>query len=280
MAEADNPVMLYSIGKDSSVLLHLRSRLSIPPCRAFRSCMSTPAGSSREMIAFRYARARELGLDLLVHTNAEGVARGIEPFNHGSDVHTDVMKTQARARRWTNTASMSPSAAPAATRRNRAPRSACSPSATRQHRWDPERQRPEPWQLYNGRKRRGESIRVFPLSNWTELDVWLYIHQENIPVVPLYFAAPRPVVERDGPPIMVDDERLPLNPGEAPELRTVRFRTLGCYPLTGAIESDAATVADVVRETLGSRFSERAAASSTRTARPRWSARSRKAISG
>jgi sulfate adenylyltransferase subunit 2 len=257
VAESDNPVMLYSIGKDSSVLLHLALKAFYPAKPRFPILHIDTGWKFREMIAFRDSRARELGLDLLVHTNAEGVARGINPIDHGSDLHTDVMKTQGLRQALDKYGfDLAFGGARRDEEKSRAKERVFS-FRNAHHRWDPKRQRPEPWQLYNGRKRRGESIRVFPLSNWTEIDVWLYIHQENIPVVPLYFAAARPVVERDGLLIMVDDERLPLKPGETPQLRTVRFRTLGCYPLTGAVESDAATVADVVRETIGSRLSER-----------------------
>jgi sulfate adenylyltransferase subunit 2 len=257
VAESDNPVMLYSIGKDSSVLLHLALKAFYPAKPRFPILHIDTRWKFAEMIAFRDRRARELGLDLIVHTNAEGVARGIDPISHGSDLHTDVMKTQGLRQALDKFGfDLAFGGARRDEEKSRAKERVFS-FRNAHHRWDPKRQRPEPWQLYNGRKRRGESIRVFPLSNWTELDVWLYIHQENIPVVPLYFAAPRPVVERDGLLIMVDDDRLPLKAGETPETRSVRFRTLGCYPLTGAIESGAANVAEVVRETLASRFSER-----------------------
>ena len=257
VAEADNPVMLYSIGKDSSVLLHLALKAFYPAKPRFPILHIDTGWKFREMIAFRDQRARELGLDLIVHTNADGVARGINPIDHGSEVHTDVMKTQALRQALDKYGfDVAFGGARRDEEKSRAKERVFS-MRNAHHRWDPKRQRPEPWRLYNGRKRRGESIRVFPLSNWTELDVWLYIHQENIPVVPLYFAAPRPVVERAGLLIMVDDERLRLGPGETPELRNVRFRTLGCYPLTGAVESTAANVGEVVRETLDSRFSER-----------------------
>jgi sulfate adenylyltransferase subunit 2 len=211
----------------------------------------------RDMIAFRDRRVRELGLDLLVHTNREGLARGISPISHGSEVHTDVMKTQALRQALDQFRfDLALGGARRDEERSRAKERIFS-FRNAHHRWDPKRQRAEPWRLYNGRKRQGESIRVFPLSNWTELDVWLYIHRERIPVVPLYFAAARPVVPRDGRWIMVDDDRLPLYPGERPEIRSVRFRTLGCYPLTGAIESRAASVSEVIRETIESRSSER-----------------------
>ena len=257
VAESDNPVMLYSIGKDSSVLLHLALKAFYPARPPFPIMHIDTGWKFSEMIAFRDRRARELGLELIVHMNQDGVARGINPVTHGSDLHTDVMKTQAlRQALDKHGFDLAFGGARRDEEKSRAKERVFS-LRNAHHRWDPKRQRPEPWQLYNGRKRRGESIRVFPLSNWTELDVWLYIHQEGIPVVPLYFAAPRPVVDRDGMLIMVDDGRLPLRAGETPQLRQVRFRTLGCYPLSGAIESDAATVADIVRETAESRVSER-----------------------
>jgi sulfate adenylyltransferase subunit 2 len=257
IAESDNPVMLYSIGKDSSVLLHLALKAFYPAKPPFPILHVDTGWKFSEMIAFRDRRARELGLQLIVHTNKDGVARGINPITHGSDLHTDVMKTQALRQAFDIYGfDLALGGARRDEEKSRAKERVFS-FRNGHHRWDPKRQRPEPWQLYNGRKRQGESIRVFPLSNWTELDVWLYIHQENIPVVPLYFAAPRPVVERSGSLIMVDDKRLPLLPDETPKTRQVRFRTLGCYPLTGAIESDATTVADIVRETVGARFSER-----------------------
>jgi sulfate adenylyltransferase subunit 2 len=209
------------------------------------------------MIAFRDQRAKELGLDLIIHTNQDGVARGIGPISHGSEIHTDVMKTQAL--RQALDAGGYDAAFGGARRDEEKSRAKERIFSFRnaQHRWDPKSQRPEPWRLYNPMKRKGESIRVFPLSNWTELDIWLYIQQENIPIVPLYYAAERPVVERNGMLVMVDDERLPLEPGETPQLRTVRFRTLGCYPLTGAVESDATTLPEIIAETLSARTSER-----------------------
>jgi sulfate adenylyltransferase subunit 2 len=205
----------------------------------------------------RDARTRELGVDLVVHVNPDGLKRGIGPISHGSELHTDVMKTQGlRQALDLNGFDAAIGGARRDEDKSRAKERIFS-FRNSHHRWDPKRQRPEPWRLFNAHKRKGESIRVFPLSNWTELDVWLYIHRENIPVVPLYFAKPRPVVERGGTLILVDDARLPLEPGEVPQLRSVRFRTLGCYPLTGAIESTAATTADIIRETLDSRYSER-----------------------
>jgi sulfate adenylyltransferase subunit 2 len=257
VAECSHPVMLYSIGKDSAVLLHLALKAFAPGKLPFPLLHIDTTWKFRDMIAFRDSRARELGVDLIVHINREGLARGINPITHGSELHTDVMKTQAlRQALDTNGFNAAFGGARRDEEKSRAKERVFS-LRNAQHRWDPKRQRPEPWRLYNGRTRRGESVRVFPLSNWTELDVWLYIHQERIPVVPLYFAAPRPVVERDGTLIMVDDERLPLAPGEAPQIRTVRFRTLGCYPLTGALESPAASVPEIVRELIDSRFSER-----------------------
>jgi sulfate adenylyltransferase subunit 2 len=209
------------------------------------------------MIAFRDVRVRELGLDMIVHVNREGLARGIDPIASGSEIHTDVMKTQALRQALDHHRF---DAAFGGARRDeeksRAKERVFS-FRNANHLWNPKRQRPEPWRIYNGRTRRGESMRVFPLSNWTELDVWFYIHQEHSPVVPLYFAAPRPVVERDGALIMVDDERLPLASGERAQIRTVRFRTLGCYPLTGAVESTARTVPELIQETLASPYSER-----------------------
>jgi sulfate adenylyltransferase subunit 2 len=257
IAESDNPVMLYSIGKDSSVLLRLALKAFYPGKLPFPLLHIDTTWKFRDMIAFRDKVARELGLDLIVHVNESGLARGVGPISHGSAVHTDVMKTQAL--RQALDKHEFDAALGGARRDEESSRAKERVFSFRNahHHWDPKRQRPEPWRLYNGLKRKGESIRVFPLSNWTELDVWLYIHQERIPVVPLYFAAPRPVVHRDGMLIMVDDDRLPLKDGEQPEIRTVRFRTLGCYPLTGAVESTAATIPEIVREILESRFSER-----------------------
>jgi sulfate adenylyltransferase subunit 2 len=256
-ATCENPVLLYSIGKDSSVLLHLAQKAFYPGKLPFPLLHVDTTWKFREMIAFRDARARELGLDLIVHVNEDGRARGVGPFTHGSEVHTDVMKTQAL--RQALDKHRFDAAIGGARRDEEKSRAKERVVSLRNafHRWDPKRQRPEPWRLYNTRKRQGESLRVFPLSNWTELDVWLYIHQEQIPIVPLYFAAARPVVERDGQLIMVDDARLPLEPGEQPRLRGVRFRTLGCYPLTGAVESTAATLPEIIRETLEARTSER-----------------------
>jgi sulfate adenylyltransferase subunit 2 len=256
VAESDNPVLLYSIGKDSSVLLHLALKAFYPAKPPFPLLHVDTTWKFCDMIAFRDHRARELGLKLIVHTNRDGLARGIGPISH-PELHTDVMKTEALRQaldRYGFDAALG--GARRDEERSRAKERVFS-LRNAQHRWDPKRQRAEPWRLYNGRKRRGESLRVFPLSNWTELDVWLYIHRERIPIVPLYFAAPRPVVCRGGTLIMVDDHRLPLENGEQPEIRTIRFRTLGCYPLTGAIESNAMTLGGIIRETAESQFSER-----------------------
>jgi sulfate adenylyltransferase subunit 2 len=255
IAESDNPVLLYSIGKDSSVLLHLALKAFHPAKLPFPLLHVDTTWKFRDMIAFRDCRAGELGVRLITHVNRDGLARGIDPVSH-PDLHTDVMKTQGLRQALDQFGfDAAIGGARRDEERSRAKERIFS-LRNAQHRWDPRRQRAEP-RLYNGRKRKGESLRVFPLSNWTELDVWLYIHQERIPVVPLYFAAPRPVVCRGGTLIMVDDHRLPLKAGEQPQIRTVRFRTLGCYPLTGAIESSATTVGAIIRETAESQFSER-----------------------
>jgi sulfate adenylyltransferase subunit 2 len=257
IAECHKPVMLYSIGKDSAVMLHLAVKAFYPAAPPFPLLHVDTTWKFRAMYEFRDATAKRLGMDLIVHVNQEGLAQGINPFTHGSRLHTDVMKTQALRQaldRYGFDAAFG--GARRDEERSRAKERIFS-FRSAQHRWDPRQQRPELWALYNARKRPGESIRVFPLSNWTELDVWQYIARENIAVVPLYFAAPRPVVERDGALIMVDDERLPLREGERPMLKNVRFRTLGCYPLTGAIESNADTVEGVIAEMLATRTSER-----------------------
>jgi sulfate adenylyltransferase subunit 2 len=257
VAECERPVMLYSIGKDSSVMLHLAVKAFHPARPPFPLLHVDTTWKFREMIAFRDETARRLGMDLIVHVNPDGVAMGISPFVHGSAVHTDIMKTQGLKQaldRYEFDAAFG--GARRDEEKSRAKERVFSIRSA-QHRWDPKRQRPELWHLYNARKNKGESIRVFPLSNWTELDIWQYIHQQDIPIVPLYFARPRPVVERDGALIMVDDERMPLAPGERPQLRKVRFRTLGCYPLTGAIESEAETLPAIIEEMLVARTSER-----------------------
>jgi sulfate adenylyltransferase subunit 2 len=257
LAESENPVMLYSIGKDSSVMLHLALKAFYPSKPPFPFLHVDTTWKFREMVEFRDRTARELGLDLIVHTNKEGLAQGINPFASGSQVHTDVMKTQALKQALDH---YKFDAAFGGARRDeeksRAKERVFS-FRDEKHRWDPKNQRPELWHLYNGRVRRGESIRVFPLSNWTELDIWQYIYQENIPIVPLYYAAPRPVVEYNGMTIMVDDDRMPLAPGQVPEERVVRFRTLGCYPLTGAFESTASDLPSIIEEMLVARTSER-----------------------
>ena len=257
VAECENPVMLYSIGKDSAVMLHVAMKAFYPAKPPFPLLHVDTTWKFREMIAFRDRMADNLGLRLLVHTNAEGVAKGINPFTHGSGIHTDVMKTQALKQALDKYAF---DAAFGGARRDeeksRAKERIFS-FRTAQHRWDPKRQRPELWRLFNGRKNKGESFRVFPLSNWTELDIWQYIYLEKVPIVPLYLAKDRPVVERDGSLIMVDDERMPLAPGEKPMMKKVRFRTLGCYPLTGAIESEADTLLAIIQEMLLTKTSER-----------------------
>lgn len=256
-ASFQKPVMLYSIGKDSSVLLHLALKAFYPATLPFPLLHVDTTWKFKEMIAFRDQRARELGLDLMVHVNPDGVAAGVGPFSHGSAVHTDVMKTQALKQALDHDQF---DAAFGGARRDeeksRAKERIFS-FRNRAHAWDPRNQRPELWNLYNGRVQKGESVRVFPLSNWTELDIWTYIELENIPVVPLYFARERPVVWRDGMWILADDERLPLGPDEVPVMKKVRFRTLGCYPLTGAIESEADSLPLLLSEMALSRSSER-----------------------
>jgi sulfate adenylyltransferase subunit 2 len=257
VAECERPVMLYSIGKDSAVMLHLALKAFYPAKPPFPLLHVDTTWKFREMIAFRDRMAKDLGLDLLVHTNPEGLAAGVGPFTHGSAVHTDIMKTQALKQALDKYGF---DAAFGGARRDeeksRAKERIFSFRSTA-HRWDPKAQRPELWKLYNARKAKGESIRVFPLSNWTELDIWQYIHLNDIPLVPLYFAAKRPVVERDGALIMVDDARMPLADGETPVERMVRFRTLGCYPLTGAVESEATTLPEIIQEMLLTTTSER-----------------------
>ena len=257
VAECEKPVMLYSIGKDSSVMLHLAMKAFYPAKPPFALLHVDTTWKFREMIAFRDETAQRLGLDLLVHVNPEGVEKNINPFTHGSAVHTDVWKTQGLKQALDHYGF---DAAFGGARRDeeksRAKERIFS-LRSEHHRWDPKMQRPELWRLYNARKRKGESIRVFPISNWTELDIWQYIYLENIPIVPLYYAKARPVVERDGTLIMVDDERLPLRESEVPQMKKVRFRTLGCYPLTGAIESEADTMPGIIEEMLLAKTSER-----------------------
>jgi sulfate adenylyltransferase subunit 2 len=257
VAVAENPVMLYSIGKDSAVMLHLAMKAFYPAKPPFPLLHVDTTWKFREMYAFRDRMTKELGLDLLVHVNPDAVERGINPFEHGSAVHTDIWKTEGLKQALDKHGF---DAAFGGARRDeeksRAKERVFS-FRSAQHRWDPKNQRPELWHLYNAQKQRGESIRVFPLSNWTELDVWLYIYLEGIPIVPLYLAAERPVVERDGTLIMVDDERMPLEPGELPMQKQVRFRTLGCFPLTGAVESSADSLPAIIQEMLLTRTSER-----------------------
>jgi sulfate adenylyltransferase subunit 2 len=257
VAECERPVMMYSIGKDSAVMLHLARKAFHPARLPFPVLHVDTTWKFREMIAFRDATARKLGLDLIIHINPEGIAKGVGPFTHGSALHTQIMKTEALKQALE--AHGFDAAFGGARRDEEKSRAKERIFSFRnaQHRWDPRNQRPELWKVYNARKGKGESIRVFPLSNWTELDVWQYIYQEGIEIVPLYFARERPVVERDGQIIMVDDERMPLKPGETPEMRLVRFRTLGCYPLTGAIESSATSLAEIIQEMLVTTSSER-----------------------
>ena len=257
VAESDNPVMLYSIGKDSAVMLHLAIKAFFPTKLPFPLLHVDTRWKFREMITFRDALTKRLGLELLVHTNPDGLAQGVGPFTHGSAVHTDVMKTQGLKQALDQHGfDVAFGGARRDEEKSRAKERIFS-FRSEQHRWDPKQQRPELWRTYNARKHKGESIRVFPLSNWTELDIWQYIHLENIPLVPLYFADKRPVVEREGTLIMVDDDRMPLRPGETPQMKSVRFRTLGCYPLTGAVESTAATLPEIIQEMLLTTTSER-----------------------
>ena len=257
VSECDRPVMLYSIGKDSAVMLHLAAKAFYPSKPPFPLLHVDTTWKFRAMYEMRERMAKELGFELLVHKNPEAVAKNINPFDHGSATHTDVWKTEGLKQALDKYGF---DAAFGGARRDeeksRAKERIFS-FRSAQHRWDPKNQRPELWRLYNARKNAGESIRVFPISNWTELDIWQYIHLEQIPIVPLYFSAERPVVERDGTLIMVDDERFPLRAGETPQMRSVRFRTLGCYPLTGAVESTAATLPEIIQEMLLTTTSER-----------------------
>ncbi|OLO04451.1 MULTISPECIES: sulfate adenylyltransferase subunit CysD [Salinicola] len=256
-AEFGNPVMLYSIGKDSSVMLHLARKAFYPGPPPFPLMHVNTTWKFKEMIEFRDRMAADVGMELIEHINEEGRAAGINPFDHGSAKYTDIMKTQSLKQALDKYGF--DAAFGGARRDEEASRAKERVYSFRDkhHRWDPKNQRPELWNLYNGKVNKGESIRVFPLSNWTELDIWQYIYLESIPIVPLYYSAPRPVVERDGMQIMVDDDRLPLEPGEVPEEKWVRFRTLGCYPLTGAVESRAATLPEIIQEMLLTRTSER-----------------------
>ena len=256
-AEFENPVMLYSIGKDSSVLLHLARKAFYPGPLPFPLLHVDTTWKFRDMYAFREKVAKQPGIRMLVHVNEEGVRNNVNPFTYGSKKHTDIMKTQALLQALDK---YKFDAAFGGARRDeekaRAKERVYS-VRDKNHRWDPKNQRPELWHIYNGRIDRGEEVRVFPLSNWTELDVWQYVYLHDIDIVPLYFAAPRPVVDRDGTLIMVDDDRMPLKKGEKPQTKMVRFRTLGCYPLSGAIESTATTLPEIIQEMLLTRFSER-----------------------
>ena len=257
VAEASNSVMLYSVGKDSSVMLHLARKAFYPGPLPFPLLHVDTTWKFREMYAFRDVVAAQAGVELLVHRNPDALEAGINPFTHGSSLHTTVWKTEGLKQAIDKYGfDVAFGGARRDEEKSRAKERVFSFRTARQQ-WDPKKQRPELWRTYNTRKAPGESIRVFPLSNWTELDVWLYIHREAIPIVPLYFAAPRPVVERDGMLVMVDDDRMPLRPGERPEVRSVRFRTLGCYPLTGAVVSSAATLQAVIEETVLAGTSER-----------------------
>ncbi len=257
VAEAERPVMLYSVGKDSAVMLHLAAKAFYPAKPPFPLLHVDTTWKFRAMYEMRERMARELGFDLIVHQNPEALAQGINPFDHGSAVHTDTWKTEGLKQALDK---FGFDAAFGGARRDeeksRAKERIFS-FRSAQHRWDPKNQRPELWRLYNTRKNKGESLRVFPISNWTELDIWQYIHLENIPIVPLYYSDVRPVVERDGTLIMVDDDRFRLAPGETPMMKSVRFRTLGCYPLTGAVESTAATLPEIIQEMLLTTTSER-----------------------
>ena len=257
VAETENPVMLYSVGKDSAVILHLARKAFYPAVPPFPLMQVDTRWKFKEMYSFRDKMVKDVGMELIVHINPDGVAQDINPITNGSSVHTDIMKTEGLKQALDKYGF---DAAFGGARRDeeksRAKERVFS-FRTAQHRWDPKNQRPELWKLYNTRKNKGESIRVFPISNWTELDIWQYIHLEGIPIVPLYYSAERPVVERDGNLIMVDDERMPLNPGEVPMIKKVRFRTLGCYPLTGAVESEADTLPEIIQEMLLTTTSER-----------------------
>jgi sulfate adenylyltransferase subunit 2 len=257
VAEAERPVMLYSVGKDSSVMLHLAAKAFFPSRPPFPLLHVDTTWKFKAMYEMRDRMSKEIGADLLVHKNPDAIAQNINPFDHGSSLHTDIWKTQGLKQALDHYGfDVAFGGARRDEEKSRAKERIFSFRNTA-HRWDPKDQRPELWRLYNARKHKGETIRVFPISNWTELDIWQYIHLENIPIVPLYFSAPRPVVDRDGTLIMVDDERMRLNPGEEPMMKSVRFRTLGCYPLTGAVESTATTLPQIIQEMLLTVTSER-----------------------
>lgn len=257
VCESQNPVMLYSIGKDSAVMLHLARKAFFPSRPPFPLLHVDTTWKFKAMYEMRERMAKESGMELLIHTNPEAVERGINPFTHGSSLHTDLWKTEGLKQALSqHHFDLAFGGARRDEEKSRAKERVFS-FRSAQQRWDPKAQRPELWRLYNARKHQGESIRVFPISNWTELDIWQYIYRENIPIVPLYLAAKRPVVKRDGTLIMVDDERMPLREGEVPEMKSVRFRTLGCYPLTGAVESEADTLPAIIQEMLLATTTER-----------------------
>lgn len=257
VAEADNPVMLYSIGKDSACMLHLAMKAFYPAPPPFPLLHVDTTWKFRDMYAMRARMAAEMKMKLIVHQNPEAKALGINPFDHGSQVHTDMWKTQGLKQALDQHGFDAAFGGGRRDEEKSRAKERIFSFRTAAHHWDPKNQRPELWRLYNMRKNKGESIRVFPISNWTELDIWQYIHLEKIPIVPLYYAAERPVVERDGTLIMVDDDRMPLHPGEKPQMKMVRFRTLGCYPLSGAVESQATTLPQIIQEMLLTTTSER-----------------------
>ena len=257
VAEFDNPVMMYSVGKDSAVMLHLALKAFAPAKLPFPLLHVDTLWKFKEMIAFRDKRAKEEGFELLVHTNPDGIAQGIGPFTHGSAVHTDIMKTQGLKQALNKYKFDAVFGGARRDEEKSRAKERIYSFRDKNHRWDPKNQRPELWNIYNARVHKDESIRVFPLSNWTELDIWQYIYLEQIPIVPLYFAAKRPVVQKDGVKIMVDDERMPIGPDDVIKEEMVRFRTLGCYPLTGAVNSTATTLEEIIKEMLLSRTSER-----------------------
>lgn len=257
VAEFDNPVMMYSVGKDSAVMLHLALKAFAPAKLPFPLLHVDTLWKFKEMIAFRDQRAKEEGFELLVHTNPDGIAQGIGPFTHGSAVHTDIMKTQGLKQALNKYKFDAVFGGARRDEEKSRAKERIYSFRDKNHRWDPKNQRPELWNIYNARVHKDESIRVFPLSNWTELDIWQYIYLEQIPIVPLYFAAKRPVVEKDGVKIMVDDERMPIGPDDIIKEEMVRFRTLGCYPLTGAVNSTATTLEEIIEEMLLSKTSER-----------------------
>ncbi len=257
VAEFDNPVMMYSVGKDSAVMLHLALKAFAPAKLPFPLLHVDTLWKFKEMIAFRDQRAKEEGFELLVHTNPEGIANNVGPFTHGSAVHTDIMKTQGLKQALNKYKFDAVFGGARRDEEKSRAKERIYSFRDKNHRWDPKNQRPELWNVYNGRVHKGESIRVFPISNWTELDVWQYIYLEGIPIVPLYFAAKRPVVEKDGVKIMVDDERMPIGPEDVVKEEMVRFRTLGCYPLTGAVDSTATTLPEIIQEMLLTKTSER-----------------------